>query len=238
MKDPAFLFYPNDYLGGTLGMTFEEKGAYIELLMVQFNRGHMTSHMIGQVLGQNMDKIWSTVKNKFKIDADGNYYNERLEIEQNKRKAFSDSRRNNLKGENQFTKKRKKTGHKLGHMTNHMENENRNENKDIIIIENKIDFEFFWNEYNKKVGDKKRCKKKWDKLHLEIQQKVLDSLPEFIKQFQDKQFQPHPETYLNQERWNDEIIIKNNNNGKGKQQTGASWDEISNMLKTKFTQNK
>jgi len=24
-KDPAFLFYPNDYIGGTMGMTFEEK---------------------------------------------------------------------------------------------------------------------------------------------------------------------------------------------------------------------
>jgi len=36
-KDPAFLFYPNDYIGGTMGMTFEEKGAYIELLMLQFN---------------------------------------------------------------------------------------------------------------------------------------------------------------------------------------------------------
>ena len=42
-KDPAFLFYPGDYLSGTMGMTFEEKGAYVELLMMQFNRGHVTS---------------------------------------------------------------------------------------------------------------------------------------------------------------------------------------------------
>jgi hypothetical protein len=51
-KDPAFLFYPNDWIGGTMGMTFEEKGAYMELLMMQFNRGHMTSHMIAQTVGQ------------------------------------------------------------------------------------------------------------------------------------------------------------------------------------------
>ena len=25
-KDPAFLFYPGDWLGGTMGMTLEEKG--------------------------------------------------------------------------------------------------------------------------------------------------------------------------------------------------------------------
>ncbi len=56
-KDPAFLFYPGDYIAGTMGMTFEEKGAYMELLMMQFSRGHMTSHMIDQVVGQLWDKI-------------------------------------------------------------------------------------------------------------------------------------------------------------------------------------
>jgi hypothetical protein len=54
-KDPAFLFYPNDYIGGTMGMTFEEKGAYMELLMLQFNRGHMTTHMIGHMENVNIN---------------------------------------------------------------------------------------------------------------------------------------------------------------------------------------
>jgi uncharacterized protein YdaU (DUF1376 family) len=132
MKDPAFLFYPNDYLGGTLGMTFEEKGAYIELLMVQFNRGHMTIHMVGQILGQSMDKIWSTIQSKFSIDENGLYFNERLEQEQNKRKAYSESRKNNINGINQHTKDKNKSGHKTKHMTSHMENENENINKDLI----------------------------------------------------------------------------------------------------------
>ncbi len=135
MKDPAFLFYPNDYLGGTLGMTFEQKGAYIELLMVQFNRGHMTSHMIGQVLGQNGGQIWSSIKDKFSVDSNGCYFNERLEFEQNKRKAYSDSRRNNIKGKNQHSKKSSIDNKNIGHMTSHMENENRdvniNESKEV-----------------------------------------------------------------------------------------------------------
>jgi uncharacterized protein YdaU (DUF1376 family) len=123
-KDPAFLFYPNDYIGGTMGMTFEEKGAYMELLMLQFNRGHMTSHMIGQVVGQ----LWVKIEGKFVIDDNGLYYNKRLDEEINKRKTFIESRFNNLSGRNQYNIKR---GHKGGHMTNHMENENENENKDI-----------------------------------------------------------------------------------------------------------
>jgi len=119
-KDPAFLFYPNDYIGGTMGMTFEEKGAYMELLMMQFNRGHMTSHMIGQTVGQ----LWDTLKDKFTQDENGLWYNVRLEEEQKKRKEYTQSRRNNKEGKNQYTKKE-------GHMTSHMENENVNE--DIIV---------------------------------------------------------------------------------------------------------
>ena len=128
-KDPAFLFYPNDYIGGTMGMTFEEKGAYMELLMTQFNRGHMTSHMIAQVVGQNWDKL----KDKFIKDENGLWYNERLEEEKFKRQNYTKSRRNNVSGNNQHTKNKDKNDIKKeeiinGHMTSHMENEN----KDII----------------------------------------------------------------------------------------------------------
>lgn len=125
-KDPAFLWYPNDYLGGTLGMTFEERGAYVHLLMMQFNRGHMTSHMVGQEVGQ----LWEKLKDKFIQDEKGLWYNERLDIEKQKRQAFIKSRRNNIGGVNQHTKKdQKKIDSDIGHMTSHMENEN----KDIIF---------------------------------------------------------------------------------------------------------
>lgn len=124
-KDPAFLFYPNDWIGGTMGMTFEEKGAYMELLMTQFNRGHMTLHMIAQVVGQN----WEKIKDKFIKDENGLWYNERLEEEKLKRQNFSESRRNNVSGNNQHTKNREKNkpkneGKNNGHMTSHMEDVN------------------------------------------------------------------------------------------------------------------
>jgi len=136
-KDPAFLFYPNDWIGGTMGMTFEEKGAYMELLMTQFNRGHMTTHMIGQVVGQIFEKI----QDKFIKDEEGLWYNERLEEEKLKRQNFTKSRRNNVSGQNQHTKKEEKIeenmgGHLGGHMTTHMEDENT-----LIINTNKINKE-------------------------------------------------------------------------------------------------
>ncbi|MHA2039809.1 MAG: hypothetical protein ACW98X_25615, partial [Promethearchaeota archaeon] len=40
-KDPAFLFYPGDWLGGTMLFSRAHKGAYMDLLMAQFNNGHM-----------------------------------------------------------------------------------------------------------------------------------------------------------------------------------------------------
>lgn len=122
-KDPAFLFYPNDWIGGTMGMTFEEKGAYVELLMLQFNRGHMTEHMIAQTIGQ----IWVKIEVKFRMDEQGLWYNPRLDEEKQKRQEFTKSRRNNVLGTNQHSKSR---GHKKGHMTSHMEDVN----EDVIRV--------------------------------------------------------------------------------------------------------
>ena len=127
-KDPAFLFYPNDWLGGTLGMTFEEKGAYIEILMMQFNRGHMKESMIIQVIGSN----WDYIKSKFIQDELGLWYNVRLESEQIKRKAYSESRRNNKKGKNQYSNSTYDRSYDQ-HMIGHMENEKEDVNKDIIL---------------------------------------------------------------------------------------------------------
>ena len=82
-----------------MGMTFEEKGAYMELLMTQFNRGHMTSRMVAQIVGE----LWDGVKDKFIQDADGLWYNVRLQEEKEKRQQFVNSRHNNLGGKNQYT---------------------------------------------------------------------------------------------------------------------------------------
>ena len=192
-KDPAFLFYPNDYIGGTMGMTFEEKGAYIEILMLQFNRGHMTSHMIGQLVGQ----LWESIKCKFVQDEEGLWYNIRLDQEKDKRMSFTQSRRNNIKGLNQHT---------IGHMTSHMENENEDVNRNINKVKI-IDtlFEEFWDLYDyKKSRDK--AEKAWKTLNQEEKALALQHAPVYAQSTPDKQFRKHPTTYLNSKSFNDEII--------------------------------
>ena len=79
------------------------------------------------------------------------------------------------------------------------------------VKELNIEFSKFWNTYNKKEGSKPNCEKKWNKLSDEDRQRIIDTLPVFLSKIKDKQFQPYPETYLNQRRWDNEITeVKNN----------------------------
>lgn len=78
----------------------------------------------------------------------------------------------------------------------------------VTVTDTNISFSVFWDLYNKKVGDKPKCVKLWNRLKLEEQQKILNILPNFKSQFSDKQYQPFPETFLNQRRWENEDEIK------------------------------
>jgi len=147
-KDPAFLFYPGDYVSGTMGMTFEEKGAYMDLLMLQFNRGHMNTHMIQHTVGH----LWEQVKCKFIQDDIGLWYNVRLDIEKEKRKTFTESRRNNIKSKNKTVENTSYESHMNNHMKHHMENVNENINKDIIINKSKCTFEQVYEYMSLKIG--------------------------------------------------------------------------------------
>lgn len=80
-------------------MTFtrQHKGAYMDLLMCQFNNGPLTLDDVQTVLGQDFAPFWeSKLKAKFAVDDQGRFYNKRLEDEKERRKSFTASRRNNL----------------------------------------------------------------------------------------------------------------------------------------------
>ena len=102
-KNPAVLWYPADYLVGTMGMTWEQKGRYVELLNIQHQKGHLDIKKL-------MPDCPPEVYEKFVQDEDGLWYNERMELEQIKRRKFVDSRRKNLekKGEKEISTAKKK----------------------------------------------------------------------------------------------------------------------------------
>ena len=96
-KDPAFLFYPGDWQGGTSTMSRFIKGCYMDLLIAQFNSGPLSLEEIKTVLGSDFGPSWPTLQKKFK-QASGLFFNERLEVEKTKRAEYSKSRRENRKG--------------------------------------------------------------------------------------------------------------------------------------------
>lgn len=88
-------------------------------------------------------------------------------------------------------------------------------NKEIIknkeVKKDKIEnscltFETFWELYDKKV-DSKKCKDKFQKVKEADRQKILETLPLYVKSTPDKQYRKNPITYLNNESWNDTIVI-------------------------------
>lgn len=76
-------------------------------------------------------------------------------------------------------------------------------------------FEDFWNLYDLKKGDKDKIKKKFDDLTQKVKEDIMNYLPLYIKSTPDKQYRKHPETFINNKSWNDEIIFKKNGKQKG-----------------------
>jgi hypothetical protein len=116
-KDPAFLFYSSDFLTGTLLMSMEQKGKFITLLCIQHQKGHMSERDMLQICGTYDEDIFD----KFQKDSDGKFFNQRLKEEIDKRKSYSESRRNNR------MKKEDVNNICLSYDV-HMENENEIEN--------------------------------------------------------------------------------------------------------------
>jgi len=76
-------------------------------------------------------------------------------------------------------------------------------------------FENFWSQYPKKVG-KLTAKRSWEKLSLDNQQKALEAIVEHRKYWvakgTDWEFIPHASTWINQERFEDELVIEQKEN--------------------------
>lgn len=76
-----------------------------------------------------------------------------------------------------------------------------------------ISFDDFWFYYPRKTA-KPKARSAWNKLDPSpaIKDKILENLKARAEagEWKDKQFIPHPSTYLNGERWDDEIIKPTN----------------------------
>jgi uncharacterized protein YdaU (DUF1376 family) len=149
-KDPAFLFYSNDFDADTKFMSDEQVGKYLRLLIAQHQHGHLTEKQVLFIC-----KTYDVeIMQKFAQDSENKFFNQRLDKEIERRKGFSESRSNNRKGKK--TEQVKKISKSY---VNHMETETETET--ITETNNKkgIDFQNFSELFKEKWSEWKKYKK-------------------------------------------------------------------------------
>lgn len=127
-KDPAFLFYSQDFYMATAYWTDQQVGKYIRLMIIQHQNGIVEPEIL-ESISCGDPKILA----KFKKDENGNFYNEVLKSHVEKRKTFTESRRKNVKKRYDSTSVDTSVTTSVGTTDLHMENENEN-----IIVEDCI----------------------------------------------------------------------------------------------------
>lgn len=177
-KDPAFLFYSNDFLSGTFAMSDEQVGKYVRILCIQHQKYRLSEKELFNLSGKDEDIISKFEKEQH--EGKNYYYNIRLREEATKRSKYTESRRKNLDKDKDIN------SHMPPHMNKHMEDviEDVNINKDINDIKSRkknffenlippvlktMEFEIVWNE--------------WIKYKSEIRNKVTESTAKKQLQF-------------------------------------------------------
>jgi hypothetical protein len=70
-----------------------------------------------------------------------------------------------------------------------------------------IDFNDFWDLYDKKVGEKIKLQKKWKSLKDSDRSLIMEYIPKYKIAQPDKKFRKDPQTFINNKSWLDELIV-------------------------------
>lgn len=223
-RSPAFQFYADDFLAGTLDLSQEEVGAYIRLLCHQWNRGSIPVETEKQ---QRLagGSVSVDVLAKFRLVDGCGLVNDRLEKERAKQAKFRQKQREKglLSAEarkNQPRFNRGSTAAGTPVQPSGQPDTQPEGNSPVSSLQSPsntpkapkgaepVGFDEFWKTYPKKVA-KPAAIKAWAKLNPndETFRKILESVKarstsaDWIKN--GGQFIPYPAAYLNGRRWED-----------------------------------
>ncbi len=138
-KDPAFLFYSSDFLVGVSDLTMQERGQFITLICLQHQKGHLSK----RVIDLSVPDVSPFVLDKFQVDDNGCYYNERTEKEIEKRANYCEKQRKRIearwsKGDDYTTVLPRYKKPHTAVIPGENENENKINNSNIIDSINKV----------------------------------------------------------------------------------------------------
>ena len=152
-KDPAFLFYPGDYLKDTQMLSEKSQVAYDRI---------MCEHMRNICITQQQLKFFTKRLNPEEVEeikmvlteVKGGYQIEWVAESISKRKAYSESRRKNREGKPRKTKKNISKTY-VKHMENEIENEIiiKGEEENVILPFNSdkfLEYWKYWKDYKKR----------------------------------------------------------------------------------------
>ena len=125
-KDPAILFYYQDFIFGTSFMTNEQVGAYIRILSYLADKGNLKEEHIKTIC--KTQEVFKAVIEKLERNGDDSYHQKRLTEEVIKRRKYTEGRRKNLTNDKEMSP----------HMDAHMEDVNEDIN--VIIKEKEQKF--------------------------------------------------------------------------------------------------
>lgn len=91
-KAPAFQFYADDFLSGTMTFSNEQRGLYIALLCLQWSQGSVRLEDARELAGRMAQERMARVLAKFVDDGQGNLKNARLEVERTKQNDFREAK--------------------------------------------------------------------------------------------------------------------------------------------------
>ena len=201
-KDPAFLFYPGDYLRDTQNLSEKSQVAYDRIMCehmrnicedmnnitVSKKQVNFFSKRLNNEEKEELMFVLKKIKDSFQIE----WVAESIA----KRKVYSNSR---SKNRGKKSKKDMKT------YDYHMENENENVIEDININE----FENFWIKYHEitklSKTDKEPTLKYWKKLNKTEKQKAIDNIENYYNSLNDVKYCKKARTYLNHKNFNDDF---------------------------------
>jgi len=245
---PWYKKYPKDYLSDTASLSLEAHGFYNLMLdYLWINDGFLPAdegalarilridvRVVRRHLGGTSGRSSGEVRDKFVVE-NGKISNPRLTKE--------------LSQANEKSRKAAKSVNKRwGYERTYQRNTDQISDNRLLLRNsaqtkkthaNLEGFDRWWKTYPRKV-DKPRAVKVWQAKKLESRAdeliSVLANQVAHERQWQDRQFIPYPATYLNGERWNDEIDTgnpeqpRNETNYERAQRTLEQWESDSSTV--------
>lgn len=209
-KRPWYPKNPGDYSRKTKHLTLEEHGAYNLLIDYYWDNPKLPSdeatlhrllHKIWGISLQKTKKIWKVLSIFFQKNNEF-FVHERIERELEKSERIQ-----KVKSEAGKRGNAKRWSH-MPSQTDRMSQPQPHSKKTIAKKDACTGFENWWQNYPRKVN-KKRALEIWQAHGLEAKSEtLLAALQNQITnepQWREAKYIPHPTTYLNGERWNDEI---------------------------------